>query len=59
VKNVGGLRPKNHSTVLMYMNTSRNEHTPTQKMENCINHKCFKNIQKLPVTFAADNKADI
>jgi len=30
-KCVGGLRPKNHSTVLVYMNTRTNEHTPTQK----------------------------
>jgi hypothetical protein len=30
-KCVGGLRPKHHSTVLMYMNMRRNKHTPTQK----------------------------
>jgi len=26
-------------------------------MENSINHNCFKNLQKLPVTYAANNKA--
>jgi hypothetical protein len=27
----GGLRPKNHLTVLMYVNMRRKEHTPIQK----------------------------